>query len=85
MSQKHMWSLLVFRVYCERPIVIDGLNLKLWKIAIFSSNVILDEMSSARRKTTLPYTLVTSRFQTFSKVRIQLDIEYHVHLIDPVH
>ena len=63
-------ELLVFRVYYERPMMIDRLNLKLRQIARFSSNVVLDEMSSAkcrllfgifvdystRRKTTLPYT-----------------------------
>ena len=41
-------NLLVFRVYNERPMVIDSLNLKLWQIVRFSSNVILDEMSSAK-------------------------------------
>ena len=41
-------SLLVFRVYYERPVVIDSLNLKLRQIARFSSNVILDEMSSTK-------------------------------------
>ena len=39
---------LVFRVYYERPMVIDSLNLKLRQIARFSSNGILDEMSSAK-------------------------------------
>ena len=39
---------LVFRVFYERPMVIDSLNLKLRQIARFSSNVILDEMSSAK-------------------------------------
>ena len=63
--------LLVFRVYYERPMVIDSLNLKLRQIAKFLLNVILDDISSAkchplfgifffdfstRRKTTLPYT-----------------------------
>ena len=40
--------LLVFRVYCERPTVIDSLNLKLRQITRFSSNMILDEMVSAK-------------------------------------
>ena len=39
---------LVFRVYYERPMVIDSLNLKLRQIARFSSNVILDEMSTVK-------------------------------------
>ena len=66
-----LFTELVFRVYYERPMVIDSLNLKPRQIAIFSSNMILDEMSSAkchcllfeiffdcstRRKTTLPCT-----------------------------
>ena len=58
-------NFLVFQVYYERPMVIDSLNLKLRQIVRFSSNVILDEMSSAFldffdcwtwRKTTLPCT-----------------------------
>ena len=57
--------LLVFRVYYKRPMVIDSQNLKLRQTARFSSNVILDEMSSifgfffdcsTRRKTTVPCT-----------------------------
>ena len=40
-------NLLVIRVYYERPMVIDSLNLKLTQIARFSSNMIL-EMSSAK-------------------------------------
>ena len=39
--------LLVFRVYYERPMVINSLNLKLMQIARFSSNMFLDEMSFA--------------------------------------
>ena len=39
---------LVFQVYNERPMVIGSLNLKLRQIVKFSSNVILDEMSSAK-------------------------------------
>ena len=39
---------LVFRVYYERPMVSGSLNLKLRQIARFSSNMILDEMSSAK-------------------------------------
>ena len=38
---------LVFRVYYERAMVIDSLNLKLRQIARPLSNMILDEMSSA--------------------------------------
>ena len=43
-------DLLVFLVYYERPMpmVIDSLNLKLRQIVRFSSNVILEEMSSAK-------------------------------------
>ena len=41
-------SFLVFRVYYENPMVINSLNLKLRKIPGFPSNVILDEMSSAK-------------------------------------
>ena len=40
-----MFTFLVFRVYHERPVVIDSLSLKLRR---FSSNMILDEMSSAK-------------------------------------
>ena len=40
-------SFLAFRVYYERPMVIDSLNLKLRQITRFLSNVILDEMSFA--------------------------------------
>ena len=43
-----MEYLLDFRVYYERPVVIDSLNLKLRQIARFSSNVICDEMLSAK-------------------------------------
>ena len=43
-----MRHLLVFWVYYERPMVIDILNLKLRQIVRFSSNVILDEISSAK-------------------------------------
>ena len=42
--QQIFFCLLVFRVYYERPVVINSLNLKLRQIARFSSNVILDEM-----------------------------------------
>ena len=40
--------LLVFRVYYEIPVVIDSVNLKMRQIARFLSNMILDEMSSAK-------------------------------------
>ena len=50
--------------------VLDSLNLKLRQIARFSSNLILDEMLSAkcltRRKTTLPRTYANFSFHTFS-------------------
>ena len=36
------------RVYYERPMVIDSVNLKLRQIARFSSNMILDEISSSK-------------------------------------
>ena len=41
-------EILVFHVYYERPMVIYGLNLKLRQIARLSSNVILNEMLSAK-------------------------------------
>ena len=45
-AQLNIW--LVFRVYYERPMVIGSLYLKLRQIVRFSSNMILDEMSSAK-------------------------------------
>ena len=46
----HPWRapLLVFRVYYERPMLIDSLNFKLRQIVRFLSNMILDKMSSAK-------------------------------------
>ena len=41
--------------------VIDSLNLKLRQIVTFSSNMTFFD-SSTRRKTTLPHTMVTSRY-----------------------
>ena len=56
--------------FYERLMVLDSLNLRLRQIARFSSNVILDEMLSAkcltRRKTTLPRTYANFSFHTFS-------------------
>ena len=62
-------GLLVFRVYYERPMVINSLNLKLSQIARFSSNVILDEMSSAKcrlyeERPLYHIHMVTSRLRT---------------------
>ena len=42
------FMLLVFRVYYERPVVIDSLSLKLRKNVRLSSNVVLDEMMFAK-------------------------------------
>ena len=47
-TNKKSIDLLVFQVYYERPMVTDSLNLKLRQIARISSNVILDEMLSAK-------------------------------------
>ena len=46
-SFKYLYKM-VFQVYYEIPMVIDSLNLKLRQIARFSSNVILEKMSSVK-------------------------------------
>ena len=81
-------------LYYEKPMVIDSLNLKLRQIARFSSNVILDEMSSAkchllfglfffdcstRRKTTLPYTYGNLSLHLYVAFRILLDVQLSLH------
>ena len=55
---KILYSSLVFRVYYERPMVIDSLNLKLRQIVRFSSNMILNEMSSAFLKIFFFFSLI---------------------------
>ena len=88
MACKHS-ALLVFRVYYERPMVMNSLNLKLRQIARFLSNVILDEMSSAkcrllfeRRMTTLQCTC--GNFWFFSLTLTFLPI-CHMHHPPPTH
>ena len=53
----HKFSL-TFRVYYERPVVIDSLNLELRQIARFSSNMILNEMSSAKYRLLFRFFLI---------------------------
>ena len=60
--------LLVFRVY-ERSVVIDSLNLKLRQIARLSSNVISDDMSSA--KYCLPFLMAQHEERSI----------YHAHVV----
>ena len=65
-------QLLVFRVYFERPMVIDSLNLKLRQIARFLSKVILDEISSAKCRLLFGFFLVAQHEERPL---------YHIHMV----
>ena len=55
-----------FKFYKQRPMVIDNLNLKLRQIARFSSNVVLDELSSAQCRLLLEFFLLSMKKDHFT-------------------